>query len=119
MSSVFSVVAQYKDRLVLMPILVTIFVTATVLLYILFHKQSWVKYIAAAVGIAFGIAFLLFGFSMKTSREGLDWIWRGVSFFVAGSIALAASWLCTLIEGLTRPSNNYKNKKRKAGKNLS
>lgn len=103
MSSLFSVVAQYKDRLVLMPILITIFVAAALLSYILFHKQTWVKYIPTALGFMFAIAFLFYGFSMKASREGLDWLWRGTCFFVAACISLATAWLCSLIESLSRP----------------
>ncbi|MDD7592673.1 MAG: hypothetical protein PUJ57_00230 [Peptoniphilaceae bacterium] len=102
MASIFGIVSQYQDRLTMLPVTLIVFVLATLLLYLIFHRYPWVKYVPAVIGIALGLIFLVQGLNQKATLEGLDILWRAVYFFVAGCIALATAWLSALIQSFSR-----------------
>lgn len=101
MSSLFAIVQQYRGRLSLLAVLVFLFVVATLLLYLLFPKQSLLKYLPMVLGFMLGIAFLIHGISIKATIEGLEWIWKGICFFVAACISLAAAWMTILFRKIS------------------
>lgn len=106
MASIFGIVAQYQDRLTMLPVTIIVFVAATLLLYLIFHRNPWVKYAPALVGIGLGIIFFISGLRQKATLEGLDVLWRAIYFFVAGCIALAAAWLSALIQSFSHRSSD-------------
>lgn len=113
MASIFGIVAQYKDRLSMLPVAVLFFAVATLVLYMLFHKNRWVKYAPAFLGVVLGIFFLANGIFHKAEIAGLESLWRGIYFFVAGCIALATAWLSALIESFSKHSTKKAEKPRK------
>ena len=115
MASLFGIIAQYQSKLIMLPLMIVLFTAVTVALYMLFHSVKWMKYLPALVGVVLGIGFFVLGFARKAHIAGLQALWAGVYFFVAGCIALAAARLLTLVESLTPPeekgSNTVKGKK--------
>lgn len=108
MTSVFGIIQQYKSQLIMLPTVTILFVAATALCYLLFHRYKGIKYFPAAIGIAVGLIFTFYGFFNVTTISGLHWIWRGVYFFVAGCIALASAWLFVLFEGFSKKKSDVR-----------
>ena len=97
MSSLFGVIAEYKDDLTMLPIMILLFVLLTILCYIFFNKHSFVKYIPALFGIIVGTIYLLLGIKNITEPTTFSLLWKGIYFFVAGCIALGSAWIMALL----------------------
>lgn len=116
MASLFSIIGQYKGKLSMLPMMILLFVALTFVLYVVFHAHKWVKYLPAVVGIALGIVFFFRGFALKAHISGLELMWKSISFFVAGCIALATAWLVRLIESFSEPPAPKKEAPKKEGR---
>lgn len=116
MASLFSIIGQYKGKLSMLPMMILLFVALTFVLYVVFHAHKWVKYLPAAAGIALGIVFFFRGFALKAHISGLELMWKSISFFVAGCIALATAWLVRLIESFSEPPAQKKEAPKKEGR---
>lgn len=97
MNQLFGIISEYKDQLTMLPTMIIIFVTATLLCYIAFSMYRWVKYIPGLVGIVLGVINLFRGWQVFTTLEGLDIMWKAIYFFVAGCIALGTAWIVALL----------------------
>lgn len=113
MSSILGLISEYKDQLTALPTVIIIFVLATLLCYILFNKYKLVKYIPALIGIVVGIIFLIDGINNIVEPDGLEIIWRGLYFFVAGCIALGTAWIIALLSSMTLDDTAKKAEKEK------
>ncbi len=101
MSSIFGLIAQYKGDLSIFPTVIIIFVLATLLCFILFNKMKWLKYIPGLIGIIMGAVFALDGVKTVVDPGGLETLWKGIYFFVAGCIALGTAWIIALLASMT------------------
>lgn len=110
MSRLFEIIATYRSELTLLPTMILIFVLATVLCYVVLNPYRWVKYIPALVGIVLGLFNALSALSIFTTPAGLDQMWRGIVFFVAGCIALATAWIIAMLSSGERKNAKAKKK---------
>ena len=106
MASIFGLIAQYREELTVLPTMIIIFVLITLLCYILFNQYKWVKYIPALIGILVGVFFFLTGINNAVEPGGLDVIWKGIYFFVAGCIALGTAWIIALLSSMATPQKS-------------
>ncbi|MDY3051709.1 MAG: hypothetical protein SOR89_00780 [Ndongobacter sp.] len=97
MSGLFAIIAKYRSQLTMLPTMIIIFVTATILCYIAFNRYRWVKYLPALFGICLGIFNVFAGWRVFTTAEGLDIMWKAIYFFVAGCIALGTAWIIAML----------------------
>ncbi len=104
MSSIFGLIAQYKGDLSIFPTVIIIFVLATLLCFILFSKMKWLKYIPGLIGMTMGAVFAWDGIQAAVEPGGLETIWKGIYFFVAGCIALGTAWIIALLASMTSPN---------------
>lgn len=110
MGRLFEIIAEYRSELTLLPTMILIWVLVTVLCYIVFNAFRWVKYVPALVGIALGAFNLISAIPIFTTPAGLDKVWSGVVYFVAGCIALGTAWIIAMLSSSER--KNAKTKKK-------
>lgn len=97
MTELFGIIEKYKPQLTMLPTMVIIFVTATLLCYIALSRVRWVKYLPALFGISWGIFQVLSAWKIFTGPDGLAAMWRGIYLFVSGCIALGTAWIIALL----------------------
>lgn len=105
MASIFGIINKYKDQLNLLPILILIFVAATILVYVFFHREPKFKYLPALVGIIGGLILAWMGSRNFTTDNGLHWVWYGIATFVAGCVGLGTAWLLALFTSMPGMGN--------------
>ncbi|MDD7732133.1 MAG: hypothetical protein PT957_00070 [Firmicutes bacterium] len=116
MASIFGIINKYKGQLNLLPILILIFVAATILVYVFFNREPKFKYFPALVGILGGLILIWMGSMNFTTDNGLRWVWYGVATFVAGCVGLGTAWLLALFTSMPGMGNFSKKTRRSAGK---
>lgn len=99
MTELFGIIEKYKSQLTMLPTMVIIFVTATLLCYIVLSRVRWLKYLPALFGISLGIFQMFSASKVFTGPDGLPVMWRGVYLFVSGCIALGTAWIIALLSG--------------------
>lgn len=100
MASIFGIINKYRDQLSLLPILILVFVVATLLIYVFLHREPKFKYLPALVGILGGLLLVWIGSLNFTTDNGLRWVWYGIATFVAGCVGLGTAWLLALFTGM-------------------
>lgn len=116
MASIFGIINKYKGQLNLLPILILIFVAATILVYVFFNREPKFKYFPALVGILGGLIIMWVGSMNFTTDNGLRWVWYGVATFVAGCIGLGTAWLLALFTSMPGMGDFSKKTRRSVGK---
>lgn len=107
MKHLFGIIADYQGRLTMLPIMILVFATLTLLLYVFFPKKRAMKYFPGLVGIVVGIFWFIMGCMQFTKPQGLSYMWMAIYFFVAGCIGLGTAWIVALLTW------NERGKKRK------
>lgn len=116
MASIFGIINKYKGQLNLLPILILIFVAATILVYVFFNREPKFKYFPALVGILGGLILMWVGSMNFTTDNGLRWVWYGVATFVAGCVGLGTAWLLALFTSMPGMGDFSKKTRRSMGK---
>ncbi len=99
MSSLFNIIGTHKDQLTSLPIMISVVVAMTILLFILFRKITIMKYVPGLVFSVIGLYYLYIGYRYFVEPRGVSALWQFTIFFVAGFCGLCIGLILGIWSG--------------------
>lgn len=127
MDSLLTLVSTYTGELTTLPLMVSVVIAITILLYLIVNRIRYLRYIPGLIFMALGLYNLYSGYKSVVTPQGLDHMWQFVIFFVSGFCGFCTALIIGVITKgrAPRPEKpkatfmNKKEKKEKKGKTPS